>query len=456
MNAQNDRALLILFSGLPGSLKTFLSSRLAPKLGALWLPTFSLGVVHSPSEGTIQSQREIRYKKCIETLRMLSGMRASVVVDGGFMDADIQCQVFSTYSECPKLLIRCVAETDSRLARLRMRAGSAMDVEQASAESIINTRAVEVAQPIQGKSDTPGSLGCDAIIEIDTTRFEWRIEGMLDAAIQERIAVAIEHVFSAFRATDKKAERDALKRHFADLAPHYEETTEWRTDPTLLAQLRVDLPKRPSDVLDIGSGTGLAAQWYTEQGHRCVGVDLSPQMSARAAPRVLFTTFGSAIDLPFFDASFDLALMRQVLHYTEPALALQEAFRVVRPGGRLVVAAVIAPGDDAKPVWEEFKNVTQPLRLRVFSETDLTRVIGQAGFTVLEARHGSLLRSESFDQLARRAIAPGSGWASFLGAMEKIFTDLAPQLEFNVSGNAFSYRQYWVTLVAEKPSVAHA
>lgn len=136
--------------------------------------------------------------------------------------------------------------------------------------------------------------------------------------------------------------------------------------------------------------------------------------------------------------------------------ALQEAFRVVRSGGRLVVAAAIAPGEDVKPVWEEFKNVTQPLRLRVFSETDLTRIIGQAGFTVLEARHGSLLRSESFDQLAHRATAPGSGWASFLGAIEKIFTDLAPQLEFKVAESTFSYRQFWVTLEAEKPSVAYA
>lgn len=451
-----EQPLLVLFTGLPGTLKTFISGRIAQRLGCLWLPTFAFGSIDHLDRSALQPQRAVRYSRCVDALRTLSLMSARVVVDGGFMDADIQRQVFSTYSECPKLLIRCVAESDSRRARLRMRVVSVMDVEQASAESIINTWTAEVAQQMSTKPDTPLSLGCDAIMEIDTTRFEWCIEGALDAGIRERIAVALEHAFNEFRATDKKVERDAFKLNFADLAPQYEETTEWRTDPTLLAQLRVDLPKRPSHVLDIGSGTGLAAQWYTEQGHRCVGVDLSPQMSVRAAPRVLFTTFGSAIDLPFFDASFDLALMRQMLHYTEPALALQEAFRVVRPGGRLVVAAAIAPGEDVKPVWEEFKNVTQPLRLRVFSEADLIRIIGQAGFTVLEARHGSLVRSESFDQLARRATAPGSGWASFLGVMEKIFTGLAPQLEFNVVANAFSYRQFWVTLVAEKPSVAHA
>ncbi|MGH8551655.1 MAG: class I SAM-dependent methyltransferase [Methylococcales bacterium] len=261
----------------------------------------------------------------------------------------------------------------------------------------------------------------------------------------------MKHAFNEFRATDKSSGHNALKPHFDDLAPHYEETTEWRTDPGLLEQLRIDLPNRTCDILDIGSGTGLASQWYSEQGHRCVGVDLSPQMSVRAAPRVLFTTFGSALDLPFFDASFDLALMRQMLHYTEPALALQEAFRVIRSGGFLVAAAAIAPGDEVKPVWEEFKNVTQPLRLRVFSETDLIRSVEQAGFALLETRHGSLVRSESIEQLERRATAPSRGWEPFLSTMEKIFSSLAPQIEFKVIRNSYSYRQYWITVVSKKP-----
>jgi len=39
--------------------------------------------------------------------------------------------------------------------------------------------------------------------------------------------------------------------------------------------------------------------------------------------------------------------------------------------------------------------------------------------------------------------------------MEKIFAGLAPQLEFKVNENMFTYRQYWVTLVAQKPFVNH-
>ncbi len=452
MSSLISQPLLVLFSGLPGTLKTYISSRFAQRLGCLWLPTFAFGNIKDPeNKNSLQISRSTRYSHCIEAMQTLSLMSARVVVDGGFMDAKLQRQVFVNYSACPKLLIRCEAESDTRLARLRMRASDAMDVEQASAESIISSQTAQIDQTMSGNTETPAELGCDAIVHIDTARFQWRIEGTLAAALQERIAFALERIFNEFRATDKISGHDALNRNFADLASCYEETTEWRTDATLLAQLRVDLPKRACNVLDVGSGTGLASQWYTEQGHNCVGVDLSPQMSVRAAPRVLFSSFGSALDLPFFDASFDLALMRQILHYTEPALALQEAFRVVRPGGFLVVAAAVAPGDEVKPVWEEFKNVSQPLRLRVFSEADLTRLIEQAGFAVVETRLNNLMRSESFEQLERRATAPGSGWASFLKVMEKIFAGLAPQLEFKVDENIFTYRQYWVTLVAQKP-----
>ncbi len=453
-----SQPLLVLFTGLPGTLKTYISCRFSQRLGCMWLPSFAFGNIKEPeNENSLQILRTTRYYRCIDTLKTLSLLSARVVMDGGFMDPILQHQVFACYSACPKLLIRCEAEPDSRLARLRIRASDAMDVEQASAESIINspTTKIKIDQAVPSNTETPAELGCDAIIHVDTTHFKWHIKGTLDAGLQEKIAFALEHAFNEFRATDKTFGHDAVKRNFADLSPCYEETTEWRTNTTLLAQLRVDLPKRACNVLDIGSGTGLASQWYTEQGHNCVGVDLSPQMSVRAAPRVLFSAFGSALDLPFFDASFDLALIRQMLHYTEPTLALQETFRVVRAGGFLVVSAAIALSDEVKPIWEEFKNVTQPLRLRVFSEADLIKLIKQAGFAVLETRHNNLIRSESFDQLEHRTTAPGSGWVPFLRVMEKIFAGLAPQLEFKVNENMFTYRQYWVTLVAQKPLVNH-
>lgn len=441
----------LIFCGQPGTLKTFLSSRVAHRLGAVWLPTVSIATISTQPGVGLDAERESRYARCVDALQVLAGMRARVVVDGGFPSMEIKHQLFAIYPDCPKVLIECTASAETRLARLKIRAQSPFDVERASAASILEAWSRNRVQPAPSVlSTTLAEAGCTALLRVNTTSFTVSIEGTLDDVLRDSILAALESAFEEFRATDKSHARAAVTQSFDELAPRYEESTEWRADPNLLAQLRVDLPHAGCDVLDIGSGTGLAAEWYSAQGHRCMGLDLSPKMSVRAAPRVLFTNFGSAVDLPFFDASFDLALMRQMLHYTEPALALQETRRILRADGQLVIAAAIAQTVGLKPVWEEFKNVTQPLRLRVFTEDDLVELLHATGFTIIERRHASLTRRESFAQVAQRAREPASGWASFMKMMERVFTGLAPELEFKAADDAYSYRQFWVTFVARK------
>src|SRR5262249_55210963 len=108
-------------------------------------------------------------------------------------------------------------------------------------------------------------------------------------------------------------------------------------------------------VLDIGTGTGVvaleAANAIGSQG-RCVGIDLSEKMltSARAnarranlAERIEFKAM-DAETLQFAPDSFDVVLsLFALLHFPNPAVALKEMFRVLKPGGTLVVAVGSAP-----------------------------------------------------------------------------------------------------------------
>ncbi len=451
MSEQLEELFQVLVCGLPGTLKTFLSARIAHRLGALWLPTVSLAAV-TVDTTELASQRMARYRLCLDALRLTAGIGARVVVEGGFSSTELKRDVFASYPACTKILIECIADTESRLARLGTRALDDLDIEQASAESIVQHGESSLSSMRSGESLAPQALGCSAVIIVDTSNFGFKLRGNLDASFQERISAAIRTSLEEYRVTTKLHSRAGLTESFEALAPNYEESTEWRMDPTLIAHLQIDLPGRASDVVDIGSGTGLAARWYSDQGHRCVGVDISPHMSIKAAPRVLFTNFASATDLPFFDASFDLALMRQVLHYTEPVLALREARRVLRPTGRLIVANAIAPSAEVKSVWEEFKSATQPLRLRVFSEMDLVEMVSAEGFDIAEIRRASLLREEAFSTLAHRASEPACGWTSFMSRMERAFATLAPSLELRSAQDRYSYRQFWITVVARRPN----
>ncbi|MGE0724688.1 MAG: ArsR/SmtB family transcription factor, partial [Alphaproteobacteria bacterium] len=99
------------------------------------------------------------------------------------------------------------------------------------------------------------------------------------------------------------------------------------------------------DLLDVGTGTGRIVELFGRRGVRAVGVDLSRDMLGvaranleRADLRQCQVRFADAYQLPMAAASFDAVTFHLVLHYLDdPAEAIAEAARVLRPGGRLVV-----------------------------------------------------------------------------------------------------------------------
>lgn len=117
-------------------------------------------------------------------------------------------------------------------------------------------------------------------------------------------------------------------------------------DPVLRAawarRLREWLPDRPSDVLDLGCGTGSMASLAAEQGHRVTAVDRSPRMAGLAAAKLAGTgarvLVGDAVRPPVGDGRFDVVLVRHMLWaLPDPAAALRRWARLLRRGGRLVL-----------------------------------------------------------------------------------------------------------------------
>jgi ArsR family transcriptional regulator len=98
-------------------------------------------------------------------------------------------------------------------------------------------------------------------------------------------------------------------------------------------------------LLDLGTGTGRILQLLSDRYRRAVGVDASRDMLSVARSNldkagILSATVrhGDILNLPLDAGDFDLVTIHQVLHFLEePELALAEAARMLRPGGRLAI-----------------------------------------------------------------------------------------------------------------------
>ena len=111
--------------------------------------------------------------------------------------------------------------------------------------------------------------------------------------------------------------------------------------------------------LDVATGGGHTALWLARHGWKVTAGDIAPRMlenaqklCAEAGFRIETRLF-PAEEMPFADGSFDLVTVRVAPHhFSSPQKFVQEAARVLRPGGHFLLIDGTVPDDD--PETEEW------------------------------------------------------------------------------------------------------
>jgi ubiquinone/menaquinone biosynthesis C-methylase UbiE len=160
--------------------------------------------------------------------------------------------------------------------------------------------------------------------------------------------------------------RGRLRRIFDTIAP----TWETRIGPHHVAALELALAELspPARVLDLGTGTGVAAKTVAQRfpNARVAAVDLSPTMIAEAKSRLPAELDGrvvyevaDAAELPFDDGAFGLVTLANMIPFFD------ELARVTAPGGTVVFS--FSRGAET-PIYVSFGRLRRELARRAFAE----------------------------------------------------------------------------------------
>jgi len=144
-------------------------------------------------------------------------------------------------------------------------------------------------------------------------------------------------------------------------------------------------------VLDVGCGRGVLLSSLADRGFEVHGFEISAAAVAGADPRADIRVGNELQDAGYPDACFDEVILWHVLeHLPDPRRTLGEIRRILKPGGRLIVAVPNYRSLQARWSGPAWFHLDLPRHFYHFPVTGLRRLLVNSGFTPRSEHHFSL------------------------------------------------------------------
>ncbi len=221
-------------------------------------------------------------------------------------------------------------------------------------------------------------------------------------------------------------------------------------------------PRGDELALDLACGPGTFTRAFAPRVRLIHGLDITPALLAQARAAAAKENLsncvlecGDAYALPYPNVKFDLAVCAYALHHLEnPAAAMQELARVVRPGGRIALADIVVPDGCDPAVTNAIERARDASHCSTLLREELHALCDAAGLRVIATEPTE--RPRSFDDWMHIA-----GWRrgdpSYDATRRLMLADananrsgFRPQAVAVASSSDFEFTQPSLFVVAEK------
>jgi ubiquinone/menaquinone biosynthesis C-methylase UbiE len=187
---------------------------------------------------------------------------------------------------------------------------------------------------------------------------------------------------------------DHLKRITDEFGRQAQTFEVWaqKADDQVAARFRSALAEAGSgNLIDVACGPGVVTAAIAPGAASVVAFDATEQMLEKARARCSKAGLGNvefrcgdAQNLPFEEARFDGAVTRLAIHHFDaPRRALNEMFRVLRPGGVAVIVDIVSSEDPAESeLHNAIERLRDPSHVRMLPASELDNRLADAGFQV--------------------------------------------------------------------------